>query len=377
MTRLEGGASAIHAPSKVSADVAMALWLKKSVIKNAVKSERNFISRDLIIDGANYRCWLADREVLKCPLMTTININELATELNSLRDCIRWGVSAFNAAELTFVQGMPTALDEAVYLCLAALNLPADFGENYFDCRLTLAERKKVLDYYQQRIEQKKPAAYITNEAWFAGESFYVDERVLIPRSPLAELIQERFSPWVMDEEVYNILELCTGSGCIAIACAHAFEHANVVASDISADALAVAEINRHNHGLEDRLELVQSDLFEHVPNRQYDLIVSNPPYISEQEMTELSDELKLEPALGLVAGEQGLDIVIPMLKRAREFLSDSGILVIEVGYSWPALEAALPNVPLLWLDFEFGGEGVFMLTAEQLDTYQDDFDAL
>ena len=317
-------------------------------------------------------------QTAKMPAMTTkININELAEELITLRDCIRWGVSAFNAAELSFVQGMPNALDEAVYLCLAALELPPDFSENYFDCKLTLVERKVVLGYYQQRIEQKKPAAYITNEAWFAGLSFYVDERVLIPRSPFAELIQQQFEPWLMDEEVHNILELCTGSGCIAIACAHAFENASVVASDISADALAVAEINRHNHGLEDRLELVQSDLFENVPNRKYDLIVSNPPYISEQEMAELSDELKLEPALGLVAGEQGLDVVIPMLKRAREFLSDDGILVVEVGYSWPALEAALPNVPLLWLDFEYGGEGVFMLTAEQLDRHQDDLDAL
>jgi len=306
-----------------------------------------------------------------------INTDELAVELHSLRDCIRWGVSAFNAAELTFLQGMPCALDEAVYLCLAALNLPPDFSESYFDCKLTLRERKKVLDYYQQRIEQKKPAAYITNEAWFAGLSFYVDERVLIPRSPFAELIQQQFSPWVMDEEVHNILELCTGSGCIAIACAHAFEHAHVVASDISADALAVAEINRHDHGLEDRLELVQSDLFENVLNRKYDLIVSNPPYVSEQEMTELSDELKNEPALGLVAGEQGLDIVIPMLKQAREFLSDSGVLIVEVGYSWPALEAALPTVPFFWLDFEYGGDGVFMLTADQLDLHQDDFDAL
>lgn len=377
MTRLDGGASAIHAPSKDSDDAAKVVWLKKNVIKNTVKSERNFISRALIIDGANYRCWLADREVLKCLSMTTINTQELATELNTLRDCIRWAVSAFNAAELSFVQGMPNALDEAVYLCLAALHLPPDFGENYFDCKLTQAERKAVLDYYRQRIEQKKPAAYITNEAWFAGLDFYVDERVLIPRSPFAELIQQQFSPWVMDEEVHNILELCTGSGCIAIACAHIFENASVVASDISADALAVAEINRQNHALEDHLELVQSDLFENVPNRQYDLIVSNPPYISEQEMTLLSDELKSEPALGLVAGEQGLDVVIPMLKRAREFLSDSGVLVVEVGYSRPTLEAALPNVPFVWLDFEYGGDGVFMLTAEQLDRHQDDLDAL
>ena len=310
-------------------------------------------------------------------MSTSINTHELAAELSTLRDCIRWGVSAFNVAELSFVQGMPSALDEAVYLCLAALHLPPDFSERYFDSRLTLVERKAVLAYYQRRIEQKTPAAYITHEAWFAGLNFYVDERVLIPRSPFAELIQQQFSPWIAADDVHHILELCTGSGCIAIACAYAFDNAEVVASDISAEALAVAEINRHNHGLEDRLELVQSDLFEHVPRRQYDLIVSNPPYISEQEMTQLSDELRAEPALGLVAGEQGLDVVIPMLKRAREFLSDHGILLVEVGYSWPALEAALPRVPFVWLDFEFGGVGVFMLSAAQLDAHQGDFDAL
>lgn len=314
---------------------------------------------------------------LECRAMTKINISELTNELESLRDCIRWGVSAFNAAELSFVQGMPSALDEAVYLCLAALHLPPDFNEKYFDCKLTMAERKAVLGFYQQRIENKKPASYITGEAWFAGLSFYVDERVLIPRSPFAELIQEKFSPWILDEEIDNILELCTGSGCIAIACAHVFENANVVASDISTDALAVAEINRQQHGLQGRLELVQSDLFENVPARKYDLIVSNPPYVSESEMAELSDELKSEPALGLVAGEQGLDVVIPILKKARKFLSDTGVLIIEVGYSWPALEAALPNVPFVWLDFEYGGDGVFMLSAEQLSEHQDDFDAL
>ena len=176
-----------------------------------------------------------------------LNKRQVANDLLTLRDLIRWGVSQFNAAELGFAQGMPTAIDEAVYLCLSALHLPPDFSIEYFDCRLTLDERLHVLDLYEQRIEQRKPAAYITNEAWFCGLSFYVDERVLIPRSPMAEIIQHQFSLWVAPDEVENILDLCTGSGCIAIACAYAFEQARVDASDISTDALAVAEINRQN----------------------------------------------------------------------------------------------------------------------------------
>lgn len=306
-----------------------------------------------------------------------MKIRETASELITLRDLIRWGVSAFNEAELSFVQGMPNALDEAVYLCLSALNLPPDFSHEYFDCILTFEERTTVLEYYRQRIELKKPAAYITNEAWFAGLSFYVDERVLIPRSPIAELIHQRFAPWIEPDDVNNVLELCTGSGCIAIACAYAFEHAQVVASDISKDALIVAEINRENHGLEQRLQLVESDLYANIPVMRYDIIVSNPPYIAEQEMSELADELCAEPALGLVAGEKGLDVVIPLLKKAREFLSDKGILVVEVGYSLPALEAVLPEIPFMWLDFEQGGEGVFLLTAQQLDACQSDFDKI
>lgn len=306
-----------------------------------------------------------------------MKIREIASELTTLRDLIRWGVSAFNAAELSFVQGMPGAVDEAVYLCLAALNLPPDLNREFFDSALTFEERKAVLEFYEQRIEHKKPAAYITNEAWFAGLSFYVDERVLIPRSPIAELIEQQFSPWIEPGDVSNVLELCTGSGCIAIACANVFEDVQVLASDVSADALAVAAINRESYGLEQRLHLIESDLYDNMPSQRYDIIVSNPPYISDEEMGELSDELRAEPALGLAAGKQGLDIVIPMLQRAGEFLSDHGILVVEVGYSQPALEAAFPDVPFLWLDFEYGGDGVFLLTAQQLKACQSDFDSM
>jgi len=305
-----------------------------------------------------------------------INKREIANDLVTLRDLIRWGTSQFNAADLSFLQGMPTAIDEAVYLCLSALHLPPDFSVDYFDCVLTMDERLHVLSMFQQRIEQHKPAAYITNEAWFAGLGFYVDERVLIPRSPIAEIIHQQFSLWIDPDQVESILDLCTGSGCIAIACAYAFEHAQVDASDVSTEALAVAEINRSNHGLEDRLQLLASDLFESIPDKRYDIIVSNPPYVSLQEMAELPAEFEFEPgASALAAGETGMDIVLPILLQARDHLSDDGILVVEVGYSKPALEVLLPEVPFFWVDFEYGGDGVFVLTASQLETYQADFE--
>jgi ribosomal protein L3 glutamine methyltransferase len=304
-----------------------------------------------------------------------INKREIATDLITLRDLIRWGTSQFNAAELSFTQGMPSAIDEAVYLCLSALHLPPDFSVEYFDCVLTMDERLNVLDLFEQRVVQRKPSAYITNESWFSGLSFYVDERVLIPRSPIAELIQQQFSPWVYPEQVNTILDLCTGSGCIAIACADMFEQAQVDASDISVDALAVAEINRKNHGMEDRVNLIESNLFESIPAQRYDIIVSNPPYVSEGEMEQLAAEFNFEPgSLALTAGKQGLDLVLPMLLDAANYLTDEGIFVVEVGYSQAALEKVLPEVPFLWIDFEFGGDGVFLLTAAQLQAHKDDF---
>lgn len=304
-----------------------------------------------------------------------ISKREIANDLITLRDLIRWGTSQFNAAELSFVQGMPSAIDEAVYLCLSALHLPPDFSAEYFDCVLTMDERLHVLNLFQQRIEQRKPAAYITNEAWFCGLSFYVDERVLIPRSPIAEIIQQQFSFWVSPEKVNNILDLCTGSGCIAIACAVAFEQAMVDASELSTDALAVAEINRENHGLEQRLTLIESDLFEAIPDKSYDIIVSNPPYVSTQEMEQLPAEFAFEPgASALAAGDSGMELVLPMLQQARDYLTDDGILVVEVGYSRPLLEKLLPEVPFFWVEFEYGGDGVFVLTAKQLEACESQF---
>ncbi len=304
-----------------------------------------------------------------------IDKRRTANDLMTLRDLIRWGTSQFNAAGLNFAQGMPTALDEAVYLCLSALHLPPDFSVEYFDCVLTMDERLKVLDLYEQRIEESKPAAYITHESWFAGLSFYVDERVLIPRSPIAELIEQQFAFWFDEpEQVNNILDMCTGSGCIAIACAYAFEQAQVDASDISADALAVAEINRANHGLEQRVQLIESDLFTDIPQKAYELIICNPPYVSEAEMQQLPAEFEHEPASALTAGKTGMDFVLPVLIEAPEYMSDDGLLVVEVGYSQPALENLLPEVPFFWIDFEHGGQGVFALSALQLGEHREAF---
>jgi ribosomal protein L3 glutamine methyltransferase len=306
-----------------------------------------------------------------------MNIRAIASELHTIRDLVRWGMSQFNKAGLCFAHGMPDALDEAVYLCLSTLHLPPDMADDYFDCRLTHDEKRSVLENYRVRLDKRKPAAYITREAWFAGLSFYVDERVLIPRSPVAELIQQRFSPWVDADSVERVLDLCTGSGCIAIACAYAFDQAQIYASDVSVDALKVAAINRSNHGLEQRLQLIESDLFNNIPQQAFDIIVSNPPYVAEREMADLDQEFSYEPGKGLTAGETGMDIVVPILQQAGRYLSDDGILVVEVGYSMPALVELLPDVPFTWLEFAHGGEGVFLLTAAQVHACQQMFDAL
>ena len=299
-------------------------------------------------------------------------------DLNTLRDIVLWGADRFAAAGLAHTHGMPAPIDEAAYLALSALDMPLDAPDAAFDRQLSTPERDKILSWYDQRIEDRKPASYITRQANFAGLSFYVDERVLVPRSPFAELIDNRFSPWIDPHRVRRILDLCTGSGCIAIACAHAFPEAEVVATDISADALEVADINRRRHGLELRLQLLQSDLFAEVPDTTpFDLIVSNPPDVSTQEMAELDLEFGHEPALGLAAGKEGLDLVIPMLQQARNYLSDDGVLFVELGYTWPMLQQALPQVPFMWLDFEYGGEGIFTLTAAELAHCQAEFDAL
>ena len=295
--------------------------------------------------------------------------------LTTVRDFIRWGASRFGEAGLVYGHGTENALDESAALVMHALHLGMELPGEYLDAVLTEAERREVRQLIGLRIATRKPAAYLTHEAWFAGLPFYVDERVLVPRSPIAELITNRFAPWVVPERVESILDLCTGSGCIAIACACAFPEASVLATDISGDALAVARENIDRHGLAMRVHALQSNLFERIGERRFDLIVSNPPYVPRTEMQQLPAEYRHEPVLGLSAGEDGLDVVVQILNYASRHLAEAGILVVEVGCSQAAVVEQYPGIPFLWLDFEHGGEGVFMLEQDQLSKHQQDFE--
>lgn len=287
-------------------------------------------------------------------------------ELLTIRDFLRWGASEFIAAKLFYGHGTDNPWDEAEQLVLHAINLSPPLGDEWLDARLTLPERKKVVANLARRIQERVPAAYITRQAWFAGLPFVVDERVLVPRSPIGELIQKRFEPWLVNEPA-QILDLCTGSGCIGIACAHAFPEAYVQLSDISFDALAVAEENIEQHGLAERVFAMQSDLFENLHGQVFDLIVSNPPYVDAEDMASLPEEYHAEPELGLASGDDGLDFTRRLLTEAVDYLSEQGVLLVEVGNSWPALEAAYPALPFTWIEFERGGHGVFVLNAEDL----------
>ena len=298
-------------------------------------------------------------------------MNSLAT----VRDFIRWGASRFGEAGLVFGHGTDNALDESAALVMHALHLGMGLPGDYLDAVLSAAERQEVIGLIESRISTRKPAAYLTHEAWFAGLPFYVDERVLVPRSPIAELIANRFAPWVAPERIDSILDLCTGSGCIAIACACAFPDAHVLATDISGDALAVARVNIDRHELVNRVQLMESSLFDRIGERCFDLIVSNPPYVPHPEVQQLPQEFRHEPVLGLTAGEDGLDVVVQILKNASRYLSDQGMLIVEVGCSQQNLVDQYPGIPFLWLEFEHGGEGVFLLEQAQLKEHQHEFE--
>jgi ribosomal protein L3 glutamine methyltransferase len=289
-------------------------------------------------------------------------------EVNTPYQFILWAEKCFDESGLFYGHGTDNAYDEAVYLILRGLGLSFELD----DAELNQFLSKQAKDYLdalvRQRIEQRLPVAYILNEAWFGGLPFYVDERVLVPRSPIAELIGEKFSPWVNANEVKHILDVGTGSACIAIALALAFEDAMVDAVDISSDALAVAEENCRRHGVGDRLRLIRSDLYENLDGQRYDIIIANPPYVDAEDMQNLPEEYQHEPRLGLEAGEDGLLLVTQLLSQSRNHLNDEGILIVEVGNSQHALIEAFPQLPFMWLDFEHGGDGVFLLTAEQLE---------
>jgi len=295
--------------------------------------------------------------------------------LKSVRDFIRWGASRFGEAGLVYGHGTDNALDESAALVLHALHLGMELPGDYLDAVLSDTERRDVIRLIETRVSTRKPAAYLTHEAWFAGLPFYVDERVLVPRSPIAELITNRFAPWVVPERIDSILDLCTGSGCIAIACAFAFPDAHVLATDISGDALAVARENVARHELAHRVQLLEGSLFERIGERCFDLIVSNPPYVPLPEVQQLPQEFRHEPVLGLSAGEDGLDVVVQILKNASRHLAENGILVVEVGCSQETLVELYPEIPFLWLEFEQGGEGVFLLEQDQLRKHQQDLD--
>lgn len=295
-------------------------------------------------------------------------ICEAISELRTLLDVLRWGMSQFNQANLHFGHGTDNAWDEALMLALSALHLDDTIKPKCLHARLTKTERQSIIDLYRQRIEKRIPAAYLTHHMRFAHLDFYVDERVLIPRSPIAELIENHFSPWIAEEQVRRVLDIGTGSGCIAIACSYAFPEAEIDAVDISEDALAVARINVDQLQGDDRIHLIHSDLFAALEGNKYDIIVSNPPYVSPEEMSTLPEEYYHEPEKALRVSDQGLVIVIKILKQAKEYLNEEGILIVEVGNSQDALCERFPEIPFTWLEFERGGEGVFLLTAEQLN---------
>jgi ribosomal protein L3 glutamine methyltransferase len=291
--------------------------------------------------------------------------------LTTIQDFIRWGASRFNAAGLFFGHGTDNAIDEATNLVLFALHLPPDLPAMYRDCRLTDAERGAVAELLERRVVERKPAAYLTHRAWFAGLEFHVNEDVLVPRSPMAELVEAGFDPWVDPEQVRRVLDLCTGSGCIGIAAAVHLPDTQVDLADISEGALAVASLNVALHGLGERVRIIQSDLFAELQGERYDVIVSNPPYVSAAELAALPPEYHREPSLGLLAGETGLEVVLRILCEAPRHLEEGGILIVEVGSAALELEQRFPDLPFLGLEFERGGEGVFLINREQLLEFQ------
>ncbi len=293
--------------------------------------------------------------------------------LATIRDFVRYGASEFNRHGLVFGHGFGGAVDEARYLVLHALALPPDLPLDYLDAALTDAERATVVELLGKRVATRMPAAYLTNEAWFCGLAFYVDERVLVPRSPFAELIANHFEPWIDSQRVGRILDLCCGSACLAIAAQYAFRDAEIVAADLSRDALDVAAINLGRHDLDGHIALHESDLFDSIPRQEFDVIVCNPPYVDAAEMASLPAEFRHEPELGLAAGADGLALAERILADAGDYLAADGLLFLEVGNSMAALEARYDFLPLTWIDFDHGGIGVCCIRGADLQRCRDE----
>ena len=289
-------------------------------------------------------------------------------ELSTLRDLMRFAVSRFTEAKLFFGHGTDNAWDEAAYLLLHTLHLPIDRLDPFMDARLTSSERAAVLKVIERRISERVPAAYLTNEAWLGEYRFYVDQRVIVPRSHIAELLREQLSPWVDDPwAVSRVLDLCTGSGCLAILAALAFPESTVDAVDLSPDALAVASRNVADYQLEPRIHLIESNAFTGIADQRYDVIISNPPYVNADSMAALPEEYRREPELALASGQDGLDFVRIILREAAKHLNPEGILIVEIGHNRDDLEAAFPDTSFVWLDTSAGDRYVFMLRREDL----------
>ena len=299
-------------------------------------------------------------------LLEEIQACAVVEDLATIQDMMRWAYSYFNASDLYYGHGYDNAWDEAQQLVLAALYLPADVPEAMYQSRLTLVEKERVIHLIETRLGTRQPVAYLTNSAWFCGSEFYVDERTIVPRSPIGELVMQKFAG-LIDHEPKRILDMCTGSGCIAIACAQQFLEAEVDAVDLSLDALDVAQINIERHGLAERVFPISSDLFNDIPQDKYDLIVTNPPYVDEEDLDDMPQEFHFEPEMSLGSGADGLDITKRILAQAADYLTDNGVLVCEVGNSMVHLIEQFPTVPFNWIEFKNGGLGVFSLTRAQL----------
>ena len=295
-------------------------------------------------------------------------ITQAQSQLHTVRDLLRFAVSRFNQAGLHFGHGSSSAYDEAAYLILKTLHLPLDQLEPFLDARLIDIERQQVLNILERRITGRIPAAYLTHEAWLGDYSFYVDERVIVPRSFIAGLLQTQLSPWITDPDtISSALDLCTGSGCLAILMAHGFENAHIDAADISTQALEVAHKNVQDYGLEDRIHLIESDLFSALAGKRYDLIISNPPYVNAESMAQLPQEYRHEPQNALASGLDGLDATRIILQQAARYLTGDGWLLVEIGHNREALERAYPQLPFTWLETSAGDEFVFLLRRDQL----------
>lgn len=293
--------------------------------------------------------------------------SDVIESLHSINDFVRWATTCLNSAELSYGHGYADSIDEALVMVLHAVNMAMPVAPETFQSRLSALEKRQIISLVEQRINERIPVAYLTQHSRFAGLDFYVDERVLVPRSPIAELIEQGFEPWLQASTVKRVLDLCTGSGCIGIACAYGFPDAQVDLVDLSDDALAVAQLNIAQHGLENDVFAIKSDLFAALDGQSYDLIVSNPPYVPQDSYENLPAEFDHEPEMGLVSGIDGLEHVERIFNEAAQYLTEEGWLCAEVGEARLALEEKWPNLPLIWPDFERGGGDIFLIDAQTL----------